>query len=143
MKGFTTSGFTLIEILVIMGFFLILLSMGLIFGLDSISRSTLVSERDLVVLMLTGARTRALANVNETSHGVRIESGQAVIFEGAPPGTDQRITERNSAITVSPEDEDIVFEPLTARLSDDVQLVLSDGSKTAVIDINTEGRIEW
>ena len=138
-----SSGFTLIETLTVIGLFLLLLSAGLVIGLDAISRSALINERDLVVLMLTGARTRALANVNETSHGVRIEADQVIVFEGAPPGTNARTIERNSAIEVSPPDVEIVFEPLTAKVGPSNSIILSENGKEAIIEINTEGRIEW
>lgn len=141
-------GFTLIEILVIVALFAFLMSIGALMGFDSITRSTVHNERDLVVLMLTGARTRALANINENAQGVRITASEIILFEGDAfddfPNT-HRSTARNSAITATlTPNVDIVFDQLSAAVANDINIELEDTSgKTADIDINGQGRIEW
>ncbi|OHA27352.1 MAG: hypothetical protein A3C06_04175 [Candidatus Taylorbacteria bacterium RIFCSPHIGHO2_02_FULL_46_13] len=149
----SAGGFTLIEILVVTGLFAILVSVGAIMGFDSISRSTVQSERDLVVLMLTGARTRALANVNQLAQGMHVTPSEIILFEGsAYDSTDpnNRSTPRNSGIEVKngatpPVDTfDVVFDQLSASVTMGVGIVtLSQGAQTDTIDINGQGRIEW
>lgn len=134
-------GFTLIEVLTVLGLLGVILSIGLIAGFDSLSRSSLVSERDTITLALAGARARALANVNETSHGVRVEEDRLVVFEGDPPAN-ELVTERNPAVEASG-DLEITFTPLTVIVDSDKTITLSQNGQEAVIDINTEGRIEW
>ena len=143
-------GFTLIEILIVLGLVAVLASMGVIMGFDSILRSTVHSERDIVVLMLTGARARALANINESAQGVHITDSTIHLFEGASyPGTNDRSTNRNSNTTVDPEPATIVFSQLRGNATDGSNpcnpctITLTDGSQTAIIEINSEGRIEW
>jgi len=141
------AGFTLIEILIVAGLFLILASIGTLIGFDSIGRSSVHDERDLVVLMLTGARTRALANVNEKKQGVRIKANEIVLFELDTSGTEtnDRSTPRNSAVTITPAPPfDIVFDRLSANVITGAGAVtLTQDSKTDTIDINEQGRIEW
>ena len=139
-------GFTLIEILVIVGLFGLLAAMGAFIGFDSIGRSSVHSERDLVVLMLTGARTRTLANVNEKAQGVRITNNEIILFEGTLyPGINPRSTPRNSAITVSPAlPVDIIFDQLSANVTTGAcTITLTQDTKNATIEINGQGRIDW
>lgn len=143
----TRAGFTLLEILVVMGLFALLASVGAIMAFDSVTRSTVQNERDVVVLMLTGARTRALANMNESAHGVRIEPSQIVVYElfhGSGSELNVRSTPRNTAVLSSPSNANIVFSQLSAKVSTGVgSLTLTDSSKTAVIEVDGNGRIEW
>ena len=149
----------MIEILVVVALFAALTSLGVIIAFDSIVRSTVHNERDIVVLALAGARARALANVNEKSHGVQITSDSVIVFEGDDPASDPNkvTTGRSSSIVVSPEPAVVIFSQLTGNATTDgstkcdpensplfpCSITLSDGSKNAVIDINTYGRVEW
>ena len=117
---------------------------GLLMGFNSISRGSVAQERDLFLTSLLGARARALANVNESPHGVHIEDDSFVLFEGnSYPGANHRILDRNDAISITP-DDDIIFEQLSGNVVVGVgTIVLSDGAQSATIDINGVGRIEW
>ena len=144
-------GFTLIEILVIVGLFGLLAAMGAFIGFDSIGRSSVHSERDLVVLMLTGARTRALANVNQVAHGVHITADKIIIFEGLSySGTTEPATDRNDAIDMTPEPATIVFKQLSAEATDGnnicnplCTITFKQGPQVDTIEINGQGRIDW
>lgn len=140
-----SNGFTLIEILIIVGLFALLIASSLIIGLDSVGRSTVHGERDLAVLMLTGARTRALANINEAPQGVYIDSSNITIFEGSSyaAGVNKRVTPRNAGISIAPNPAEVVFDQITADVASDISIVFSNGSQSAQVDINTEGGIEW
>jgi len=158
-KGFTQhhfslksgAGFTLIEILILLGLFAILVTIGLIMGMDSIVRSTVHNERDTIVIMLSGTRARALANVNEEAQGIHITDDKIILFEGTSfPGTNQRSTDRNDSIVINPEPATIVFSQLQSFATDgsddcdpSCTITLSGSAQTAIIEINSEGRIEW
>ena len=141
-----TRGFTLIEILVVVGLFALLAAMGAIIGIDSIGRSTVHDERDLVVQILTGARTRALENINQSRHGVRITTDDIEIFEVNSSGTEtnSRITPRNANIDISPNPTTIIFNQLSANVTSGAgAITLTQGNQTDTIDINAQGLIEW
>ncbi len=152
MKSRNTSlanGFTLIEILILLGLFAILASIGLIMGVDSIGRSTVHNERDTVVLLLQGARARALANVHESAQGVRLTPSSIILYEGASyPGANARTVERNNGIVITDSGSNTTFDIIFAQLSGSVgvgagTVTFSDGAKTSTLDINGEGRLEW
>ncbi len=138
-------GFTLIEVLVVLGVFILLAGATAILSLNSINRSTVSSERDLIVQMLLGARARALANVDQMRQGVYIDSSNIIAFEGDTyPGVNQRSTPRNSAITVSPSPTTLVFDRLSgSAYSGAGTVTLTQSGQSYTIDINSEGRIEW
>jgi len=140
-------GFTAIEILVVVAIIALLASVGTIMGFDTIGRASVHSERDLFVSLLTSARARALANVNEKPHGIRIEPSKFIIFERSTYGfadPADREMNRNSFIVSNPATAEVVFSQLSANVSSGAgQYILSDGTQSAVIDINSEGRIDW
>jgi prepilin-type N-terminal cleavage/methylation domain-containing protein len=138
-------GFTLIEILVVVALFVLLVAVSVIIAFDSINRSSVHGERDLIVLMLTGARTRALANVNQAKQGVYINNSTITLFEGDSygSGTNKRVTTRSSGVLVSPNPSEVVFDRVSGKIPSNVSITLTSEGKSAVIDINTEGRIEW
>lgn len=143
----SSKGFTLVEILVVTGLFILLISVGAIIGFDSITRSTVHNERDLVVLMLTGARARALANVDQKPQGVHIETGKIVLYEGSvynPADPTNRDTPRNTNITISPNPAEIIFDQLSANVTTGAgTITLMQDAQTDTVEINGQGRIEW
>lgn len=118
----------------------IIAAMGVIMGFDTLGRSSVHEERDLLVTLLTGQRAKALANVNESAHGLRIEDDSYVLVE--VESGDEREVERNENVVVDPEVE-IVFEQLSGTVSDEVELTLSQEGKTQSVEVNEAGRIEW
>ncbi len=141
----TTYGFTLLEMLVVMGVVSVLFAMSAIAGIDTIARSTVASERDLLVSLLETARMQALANIHESPHGVHVSAATFVVFEGAsfdPSDPLNRSVPRETAVSVSGSD-DIIFEQLSGDVTDEGVMTLSDSQSSMSIDINDNGRIEW
>ncbi len=142
------SGFTLIEILVVIGILVILSSLGLLVSLDFYRSYAFNSERDLAVAALQKARSQSLANINQAAHGVKIiSSGKYVIFEGDSysAGSSSNLDlPADPSITASGSGE-IVFEQISGRaVGGQKQFILSDPKgRTAQITINPEGGIEW
>ncbi len=139
------SGFTLIEILIVTAILTLIMGMGLFLSFDFYRGYLLGTERDLVVGVLEKARSRALANMFETSHGVYIDSDKFILFRGnnytAGASTNEDIP-GNSIIQKSGLSE-IVFVGLTGLPVVAGDITLEDGAKSKVISINNEGRIEW
>ena len=139
------AGFTLIEILVVIGLIALFAAVSALIGYSALGRSSVSGERDAVVLMLAGARARALANMDQQPQGVRIDNANITLFEGSSyPGTNQRTTPRNASVTVSPSPIDVIFDQLSAGVTAGAGTVtLTNGSQSYTVDINAQGRIEW
>lgn len=141
------AGFTLIEVLIVVGLIGLIATLGVLIGFDSITRSSLGGERDFLVSFIVGARARALANVDESPQGIYIDENSVILFEGSeynPADPNNRISERNSSILISPNPTEIVFEQLSANVTSGAGVfTLSSDEKTAEVDVNTVGRVEW
>lgn len=146
-------GFTFIELIIVVGLIGILLTFSMAVSFSSISRSSVIQERDLfVALLLTGTRAKAIANVNQTSHGIHIDNAnnRYILFEGttfSPSATTNRITPyTNPNITIhnTAVGDDIIFAQLSGNVLAGVgTLTFAVGSTTQEVEINSAGRINW
>lgn len=145
IPNLSTKGFTLVEILVVTGIFVLLMGMSLFMSFDYYRGYLLGTERDITVGVLEKARSRALSNMFESSHGVHIDSDNYILFRGdvyvvgAP--TNENIP-ANSAIQKSGL-SNIIFSQLTGLPNVAGDITLTDGAKSKIISINNESRIEW
>lgn len=139
----TAPAFTMIEIIVVVGILALLLSVGSVMAFNSIERSVASNEQNLLATLLIGQRTKALANLNQNSHGLKVETNQYTLFEGNSfaAGTNKRSVTKSAGITTGGASE-IIFGQLTGTSSLQ-SITITDGSMTYTIDINQEGRIEW
>ena len=148
VKGRGQKGFTFIEIIVVLGIFAILASVGLFVSFDFYRSYAFRSERNIVISILQKARAQALNNINQEPHGVKFLSNSYVIFQGADyedllrdTSFDEAIDAANS-VAHSGLDE-VVFEQLSGDASASGEIILSDGVRTVGISINNEGRTSW
>ncbi len=146
-------GFTLLEIIIVMGLVGVIAMFGVAMSLSSVSRSSVMQERDLfVTLLLRGARAEAIANVGEISHGVEFDNAnhRYILFEGndyiegAASNRITLFTSEHIAVTHSDGAENILFE----RLSGDVPegagtLTISGNGVEQKIIITDVGQIDW
>jgi len=149
------AGFTLIEVLIVLGMLAIFATMGLVFSFDSYRGYLFRSEYTTTVNLLAKARNRAINNFNESCHGVAILAGEYRIFRSATCDTDNidsfESFPRNNALTLTGPEE-IMFDQLTGNLAwcegvvdeDDIcSLTFGYGLKTKNVDINYYGGITW
>ena len=157
----SASGFTLIEVIMVMGLMAVVAGLTAFFSLDDYRAYAFRGERDLIVNVLTKARGQAMSNVclgspctEGKAHGVRVDEANKryIIFqettytEGAATN---EIISSEQAITAScassPCLTDIVFSQLSGRpVPASWAVTLSDNyGHSSVISINSEGRIEW
>jgi prepilin-type N-terminal cleavage/methylation domain-containing protein len=138
-------GFSLIEVLIVLGVVGVIASIGTIFSMGSVSRSYTLSERDLLVGLLTQTRAKALANVHESAHSLHIATSTYVLYEGTifsvSNSTNKHIP-RVSKATLTGLDT-TTFLPLTADVASSGVITVSGDTQSYEIEVNSIGRINW
>lgn len=144
-----TAGFTLIEILIVVGIFALLASIGMVFSFDSYRGYLFRSEHGQITQVIAKARNLAANNFNEAPHGVHFEDTTYTLFIGSSYDEDDdtnTVFERNTAIQITGPDE-IVFEQLSGSLDscddDPCTVSFSYGGKTKDVTISDIGEITW
>lgn len=162
MSGHINRGFTLLEILVVMGLILMVVAFGLIVSFDDYRGITFRNERDVVVNVIQKARGQAVNNmcfdtnpatVNCTDgkpHGVYFGTpGQYIIFQGASYAsrdtTVDEVIEAKSDAAVLTGMTSVVFNRLRADAvtTGGTTLTVTQQGRDSVITIEPEGRIWW
>ena len=153
MKQTHVNGFTYIELLIVLALVGIIATYSLTMGVRAITQSSVVQERDFfITLLLQSSRAEAIANFNEKSHGVHIDTilHTYTLFTGtayvAGASTNRVIPFANNHVTItnSSGGTDIIFEQLSGNVTEGLgTLTLTDGQTTQMIDINSVGQINW
>ncbi|MDZ4243282.1 MAG: prepilin-type N-terminal cleavage/methylation domain-containing protein [Candidatus Omnitrophota bacterium] len=142
------SGFTLIEILVVLGLFVLLSALGLFLSMDVYRGNSLRSEKNMIISILQKARSRAMNNINQTKHGVYFQAGQYILFQGDAfnPDDDANNQEikasNNISISFPPLPFGVVFSQLAATTTPQ-DITLDGQGFSFTIKINDKGRISW
>ena len=139
-------GFSLIEIVVVMGILAILGSLGLFVAIDQYRSYALSAETSTIVSLLQKARNQAINNLGQSRHGVFLDNTNYTLFEGTDyasrvQGYDE-IIPKSPAVTMGGLQE-IIFKQLNGESSTIGNITISNPQKTSVISINSEGRIDW
>ena len=137
----------MIEILVVMAIVTVLAGLGLWIGMDSFRGYSYRSERNRFISSLQKARLESMTNINESKHGVRVESDKYVIFEGDsydsnPNSHEISVLSGGVNITGVTFPYDAIFDQLSGTASG-TTLNITDGARNSLISINNEGRISW
>lgn len=150
-KHIHKKGLTLIEILLVIGIFTLIISLGLITDLGFLKSDILQTEKSIVVSLLERARNRSMSNSFQSPHGFCFIPPNYVIFRDGP-GT--RCTAGVSTNEIIPANTNVaedagttfpafvIFSQLSGTSTPAV-IHLTDGIKTEDITINYEGRINW
>jgi len=149
----STAGFTLLEVMIVIGLVTVLLGATLFFDVNNYRGEAFRAERNNLVVALQTARADALNNINQSKHGVAINPGGYsgyVIYEGdsfvvSSPDTRVSIPASYPFELVSPSPNEIVFSQLSGDTGYSGELVLRDPERTSTtsIVINYEGKIGW
>jgi prepilin-type N-terminal cleavage/methylation domain-containing protein len=139
------NGFTLIELIIVLGVVGILFGIGAPVTVQLVRTYSLRSERDTIVTLLEWARSQSLLNADQSDHGVNISSNTYTGFVGTTYATRQQNTDlvypRSNTVTITGPTE-VVFQSLSGR-SGAHSFVISNGEKQYTITINQEGSIVW
>jgi len=144
LTGRALAGFTLIEVLVVMAMFSVLVGLGLFMSMDMFRGYSARSERDVVVSALGKARSRAMANLNQSPWGVCVLEGGYVIFQGtvcaAAAGGESIPVSKAAAVSgLSP---GIIFTQLSGTTTP-ATVAITENARTSTVTINYEGTIIW
>jgi Tfp pilus assembly protein FimT len=139
-------GFTLFEILVVMGILIILISLGLFISNDFYKGYNLRLERNTVVSILQKARNQSMSNIGQLNHGVYVSGDSFTIFQG--PSYAARNISLDQIISSSPSIthsgiNEIIFSQLSGQSSASGTITLNNGISSITIDVNYEGAISW
>ena len=149
-------GFTLIEVILVIGLLLIIATFGLFFSFESFRGYSFHSDRDILVSLLQHVRSQAIGNTcrgsgctDGKSQGIKIQNDKFIMFQGNSfddLSTDHSldvIVSTNSNVSHSGQDE-FVFTQLSGDVLDPGDVTLTDLSgKTSTISINSEGQVIW
>jgi Tfp pilus assembly protein PilE len=149
-------GFTMVEILVVMGIFIVLMGIGGVIGFNAYKGYLFRSERSTAVSVLERARSRAMANYYGEMHGVCYDDTKHIyiLFRG-----DECKEDGNEVIGGNPNSQISLDKVVFARLSgnmtptvtgptdhcedDEKEISVTEQDKTSYICINNQGRINW
>lgn len=143
------SGFTLTEVLVVMGIVALGIGMAAAFGLSDYHAYDFRAERNLAVSILQKARAEAMSSINDKAHGVYVDfaGNQYIIFDGPThtsfPSTNILIPFISGNATVSHTGmSEVVFSPINGQATvSGGDLSLESGK--SIISVNPEGQIKW
>lgn len=142
-----SNGFSLIEIIITVALFTLMVGLGLFMSMEAYRGATRRSERDVIVSMLERARSRAMANIDESSWSVCYVDPNYIIAKGATCD-DAHAVDRVEANPVVVADSTfsgfpVEFAQLTGNVSTNKTITVVQAGKDEPITINHEGRINW
>ncbi len=154
----------MIEIIVSIGILLLIASIGLFISMDFLRGGSAHSEQDVVVSLLQNARSESINNINQARHGVHFQSSPLRYTEfeckptppnptcvdyasGADMAKDLLVNSSfNVSITAPALPFDIIFNQLNGdciSCTSPVNIKINDGVQDYMININSEGQIDW
>lgn len=143
------SGFTLLEVLVTLALLGIVLGLGIRSTFFPYSRANITGERDLIVALLSRARSRAMGNDSNVPHGFCYDAiGVYEVFRSPyASNAKEEYGTKSASVIVSGvptcgSGNEIIFTQLSGTTSP-AEIDLSQGDASTSIQVNNEGTILW
>ncbi len=151
---FSQSGFTIIELLVVIGIFAILATLGLFYSMDFYRTYAASSDQNTLLSTLIKARARSVANISQHQHGVCLDltNKKYYMFQGngpslvySPTASVESVPGGEPAPGSCPAANQIVFDQISGNTacSPECTFTLNSFSQTKTIKINSQGAILW
>lgn len=137
-------GFTLIEILLVVGILAILFTLTLPVTLDFYKSQQLDGSAQGIIQALRRAQLKAMSGENDLSFGVYLTNDNYILFRGISyESRDFQYDEvfDLSSIVTAAGIQEVVFSKFEGLPSVTGTIILSNGKDSKTIDINTIGRI--
>ena len=146
-------GFTLIEVLVVLGIFAVVAGLAVSAGLHTHSGFTAKDDEDVAIATLQKARSQSMAGVcvgsNCTAalaHGVHVNARSLVLFQGSSfnPADDanEMVSAQSNATTFAGTDS--MFAPYSGDVDATGTIrIFDNGSPVATVTVGTNGAITW
>lgn len=146
-------GFSLIEIMVVVGILIAILSLGLMTNLDSYRKYMFRSENQNLVSSIAKVRSESLTNKGESPHGICFDGTQKrfVLFQGNSYQTSVNTIYigANPLTTISSIPNNfscanggVVFTQLSGTTTP-IEIGVSQNGNVSTTTINYEGTIHW
>jgi len=142
-------GFTLIEMIIALSVLVIIMGLGLFYGMENFRGETFRSEVDTMVGVLQKARSRAMANIKQSQWGVHYAGSPGytyTIFRGTDyvHALEKEVVEGGRAASITPSPLlDVVFTQLSGTTTGTFSATIQEGGRTSNIQVNYEGTIIW
>lgn len=143
-------GFTLIEILVVVGLLSMVLVLSPILDINQFRLVSYEQEIEKIALLLNTARIKSLNNTNQSKHGVHLSNNGYILFEGnsfleSNPSrqiyfkSEYKINYGTSSL------DEVVFNQIDGRVenSGSIEAIDPETKRISIIQINYEGQINW
>ncbi len=151
-------GFSLIEVMIVLGLFALIGGLGLIISMDTYRGHNFGSERNVLLSTLEKARSQAISNMcfgagctDGKKHGVHVTPTGYTIFQGSSWGSrdtavDEVVALESASVVISGL-TDVIFAELEGTASFNpvgshtITLTDSSGKDSSTVSITSEGRI--
>ena len=133
-------GFTLVEIVITLGLLALLAGLGFFVTFGAYQGSVSRSEREVVVSLLERARSRAMANVEQSAWGLCYRAPNYILYKGTSCSADGEETAVGAGTEI--EGLDVYFEELSGN-SNGATISIRQNGRTEEILIDHAGAISW
>jgi len=150
----TSKGFTLIEVLVVIGLAGLIAVVGYVSSIGAFQRNTFSTQREMAVSLLQRARSEAMANINQSAHGIAVTNTDFILFDDINEDGDRDsggaedvfVIPRDSGVAQSGDDT-FSFAQLSGNELDGGGSLTLTGKRAnvdeAIITVDSNGRIDW
>ncbi|MBI2482078.1 MAG: GspH/FimT family pseudopilin [Candidatus Vogelbacteria bacterium] len=149
-----SKGFTLIEIVLALGLIVFVAGFALTIDYQRYQKQSLKTEQQTIITLLQTARSQAINNIGQSSHGLVIyppdEPQNYVLFTGtdystSDPTKNQIIESGYNWDLASTSLSQVIFNQLSGDVNTAGEIILIDpvSNNTSTISVNHEGAINW